>query len=697
MPRADLLALTLEDLETFSNRGLVKRAVKELESGDLQSTVTESDAGDVTVTWSDGVRCEIAAKATLAQARCTCDATSLCRHVLRSVIAYQKHSSAAATERSSSQATAPQQDAVSDSAAPQPAAAPSTAASAPAEPWDPGAVSDAYLEEVATRNSLTRGRKLFNDGLVMELRRGLKPSSYIHDLGVLVRFLVPNDLRYARCDCGDAPPCPHAIASVLAFRSLPPGRKEGLVETARRSDVTHEALTGAETAIAELLELGFSAAPQPLLDRLRRLEEALQEAGFVWPASLLHEVLLEHERYVQQDARFDAANVAELLGEFIVRLDALKSPSCTLPPLFVGGSRRDKPAAIDAARLIGIGCEARSVRGGVRLVAYLQDSDSGQVVAMEDFYPDPKPGEKQELRSFAQLGEVVFTRGQSLAAIGAGQFLMKGGWRTPSGIITPGRAKLTAYPQTNQWESLRAPLLCEGFAEVHSHLATQPPSCLRPRRLGSSLFVVPLGPLENATFNSSDQMLLATLTDLAGEKAILRFPFFSRGRAGFAALEAALQPDAKLLFLAGHVALEGPRLVWDPISLVLQEGPSRRLLQPWVEPVGTAPVREQGESRGPSVLHHPDRFFGKELLVAAGELLVLGLARADNTAARRWQGLVQQGGSSGLQRFLEAPAALRDALSQKSATTRWQPAAAIIALMTTLAQARLALDFPPPH
>src|SRR5690606_25526357 len=88
MPRPDLLALTLEDLESFSNRGLVKRAVKEFESAESPPTISETDAGDVSVSWPDGIRCEIGAKATLAQARCTCDATALCRHVLRSVLAY---------------------------------------------------------------------------------------------------------------------------------------------------------------------------------------------------------------------------------------------------------------------------------------------------------------------------------------------------------------------------------------------------------------------------------------------------------------------------------------------------------------------------------------------------------------------------------------------------------------------------------
>ena len=49
MPRADLLALTLDDLNVLSNRGLVKRAQRELESEEFTCQSAESDDGTVTL------------------------------------------------------------------------------------------------------------------------------------------------------------------------------------------------------------------------------------------------------------------------------------------------------------------------------------------------------------------------------------------------------------------------------------------------------------------------------------------------------------------------------------------------------------------------------------------------------------------------------------------------------------------------
>src|SRR6185436_12343701 len=71
MARADLLALEPEDLAVLSNRGIVKRAQAELDSGDYTCEVREED-GAVSVKWSDDVECHIPAGKGLADGRCSC-------------------------------------------------------------------------------------------------------------------------------------------------------------------------------------------------------------------------------------------------------------------------------------------------------------------------------------------------------------------------------------------------------------------------------------------------------------------------------------------------------------------------------------------------------------------------------------------------------------------------------------------------
>ena len=50
-----------------------------------------------------------------------------------------------------------------------------------------------------------------------------------------MRFLVPGDPRYTKCDCADPAPCPHVPLAVWAFRLLAPETPSGLVTTATKA------------------------------------------------------------------------------------------------------------------------------------------------------------------------------------------------------------------------------------------------------------------------------------------------------------------------------------------------------------------------------------------------------------------------------------------------------------------------------
>ncbi|PLW73934.1 hypothetical protein C0036_04600, partial [Streptomyces sp. DJ] len=76
-PRTDLLALTPDTLAALANRGLVKRAVKELDAG---AGPDVSDDGDGTVRgrFPDGTEAVLPAGADLDAGSCTCGAPGLC-------------------------------------------------------------------------------------------------------------------------------------------------------------------------------------------------------------------------------------------------------------------------------------------------------------------------------------------------------------------------------------------------------------------------------------------------------------------------------------------------------------------------------------------------------------------------------------------------------------------------------------------
>ena len=90
MPRADLLALTADDLATLSNRGTVKRAQKELDAAEVTCEIHDEPQGDLLFSWSDGITCRFPAGKSAHDAVCSSGTLGISRHIIRSVLAYQR-------------------------------------------------------------------------------------------------------------------------------------------------------------------------------------------------------------------------------------------------------------------------------------------------------------------------------------------------------------------------------------------------------------------------------------------------------------------------------------------------------------------------------------------------------------------------------------------------------------------------------
>src|SRR6185295_6747953 len=175
-------------------------------------------------------------------------------------------------------------------------------------------------------------------------------------------------------------------------------------------------------------------------------------------------------------------------------------------------------------RLIGLGCGVRVRRGGVELAAYMQDAGTGALVVVRRDVDDPDDSAVQPA-PFWQLAQAPVARGAGIAALAGGQALVKGGRRRPNGQFIPGRAQLGLNPQAYAWESLRAPVLAESFAELAARLAAQPPAALRPRRLTDGLYVCAVAGVEVASFAPAEQQVRATLRDSSGDQATLLHPY----------------------------------------------------------------------------------------------------------------------------------------------------------------------------
>ncbi len=741
MPRADLLALDAESLAVLANRGLVRRALSELTSSQYTCELADT-AGTVTVRWSDPVECVFPAGKTIREARCSCPATALCRHILRSVFAYQRTAvdgrtasgerqaangdEPPAPSRAGEQAPPPQTDPSlrpfvqeqADRLVPAPLPRPSVreqeshptdrehvngnratspaaplpgspAAEQPGEvqPWDPGTIPDAEIAKAYRSTVLARIRSTYEQGHVLELARTQRPTARIRTLSCTVRFLVPGDLRYTRCDCAERAPCSHVPLAIWAFRALPDDQPGGLISTRRDPlPVPEPVLDALETALTEWAIVGVSNTPSILTDRLRRLEEEARNEGLVWPAEIVADLLVQHRAYADRNAQFHPPRIPELAGELAVRIAAIRANTGGAPPLFVRGSSADRTTEVGAARLVGIGCGATLRRGQVEVTACMQDISTGSVIALSRAFADPPADTGQDPEDLWRLAGRPVLNGFSLSALGAGQMLTRGGKRTAAGVFLPPRtlASVSCSPQAYRWEALHGPLLVEDLAELEARLAGQLPSCLSPRRITENLVVCPVAGVRQAGFSAPQQVVYAVIVDTRGNVGHLLHPYTTRGRAGAEAMLQRLTADGEALrFVAARVqrAVAGVRLA--PVGLVFEEGSTRTLVQPWVErPTAAAEVSDPAVAPGgSSAARDPLAEFLSELGDLLGEQWLLGLERRDERLVHNWRALLDRGGALGFHRLLAPIRVFCSLLEARRHIVQWQPMPAARALV----------------
>ncbi|WP_148662737.1 hypothetical protein [Scytonema hofmannii] len=109
-------------------------------------------------------------------------------------------------------------------------------------------------------------------------------------------------------------------------------------------------------------------------------------------------------------------------------------------------------------------------RQNVRLIAYLQDTDSGTVVAVCQDFAESSQEANIEPPELWKMAEKLAFKQVSFTTLGAGEMLVKGGKRTPNYQFLPSRTQVIVNPQSFEWESLRSPLLVEDFHSLRSRV-----------------------------------------------------------------------------------------------------------------------------------------------------------------------------------------------------------------------------------
>lgn len=617
--RADLLELSTEALTALANPGFVKKAIKDVEAG--QAPRIEEDAdGTVHAHHADGTHTTLPTGRTLREAACSCPATSMCRHRVMLVLAYQ------------AQAQAREQAAVPSDALEAEVPAEAVAATE-TTPWSPAHFDDAHLSASLSGLTLTQALRLAQARPVAAVEgwSAVRSVPGVRLPMCTVRFFSRTALVHARCDCREGSGCAHVALAVWAFRQAEqqqPGVADVVVElrppvegadAAADSDAARtltegdaaRALRAEIDAWLQALWLDGSAQPLMALEaRLARLRSQCDALGWRWVAESLEEVWQMLQAQQARSSRFDPLQLLQAVADLWARpeaaVQAARTPSPPLPARQILGVGVRGEVPLDHLKLVSLGIDlwTEDAAEGADLV--LADTDTQTLMVLQRRWP-----RTEAAASAAAPVELALRRvgSQPLRQLAASQIVTKAAARRANGAveITFTARQTNVFPLSPlAWDALGSPLRQTRLAELAALLRTVPPDFVRPRQLLRQFHVVAPASLavQGWGWDAATQTLHAVVgpaesEDEAGLTLSLHLPHRAHAPGAVDALAAALQGEwGGLRALAGPVWLAHGQLHMEPLALlaeqravVLQTEPAR------AQALAAPPARPPSEAR----------------------------------------------------------------------------------------------------
>lgn len=545
--RGDLLALTDDALVSLANRGLVKRATKDVDAGN--GPAIEVDEGlTVLGRFADGTVATLPAGAALGAGSCSCPVNGICRHLLAVVLAYQRAHDGGAT------------------------------ADAPVR-WTPAEFDDDALEALLGARTLAAARRVHKLGYGATVRRPTAgvPVPEVELSSCTVRFLVPHELGYVYADAAKGKRDEVVALAVWAFREADL-RAPDADELQLDAGGTPAASAGTTSGIEHTLDIAAALLLDGVVQSgasagvaLARGRRDLETANLRWPLLALDEIADQLDAYHARSARYSPGRLASLVVELHARHRAATGAS-PLPRSRVLGVEEHGDTPMRRVQLSGLGCRVLAAGNERTAEAFLAHAGSGEVLVIRkrwDFGDEEAP-------TGHELGRRRMAQSATLASLASANVVSESVVRSASRLLRIGSsrvARTTISPSAGDWGALPDSLLVGDVDRLVASMDSMPPRLIRPRVEAELVRVIATGEVLSIGYHPGAQRLDAVVAGRDGGTFTISSVHRSACPAALDAIAEALSGGpGSVRFVSGPVRRFQGRVVVDPLAVVTASG-----------------------------------------------------------------------------------------------------------------------------
>lgn len=578
MLRMDILELSYDALVALSNLGFVKRATKDVAEGKIPDINLEDD-NTIIGHFDDGHVVKLPIGKSLKDTLCTCPASSMCRHRVTVVLAYQSQNK--------------QLDEIGHS----------NTNIEPEVCWSFKSLSTQV--EDFSNTIIKKAQKIVNAGITVTLNNGKGtrdiPTAQLPMCSV--SFFSQTQIAHARCDCITTHYCEHILIALWAFSKALEENENfttGIIELKddkNDKDQLSSVLdsnNGIELVnlISNLTEtLWLEGTTQSIALASNMIAKSLiysEKISTKWITDSLLELkqmLVDQEN---RSTRYDAVKMLGLITNLCARIQAAKYMD--------NNTTNNKMLIASSTQILGVGIKGEVAISYVKLIPLgAQYWINDKIERIELIYIDPTTETIMMIeREWNRNPEIpqssdVFKRRISniiIKQLIGNHIITNSAKRRANGILTisSNKQSLSLFAlRDDAWDQIKFPVKQTSIQALKSYLSSKPPEFIAPKQLLNQIFILPITQVSDWTYDHSTQIFEAKILTATSEVNeldiideewfILKFSYNHSIKDAFEAfVHVLLSDEYNKKYVSGIVTRKLETIYLEPLALLTDKG-----------------------------------------------------------------------------------------------------------------------------